>query len=75
VASNTRDFSSETVFTAFSNNFASAENRVPPHDVVVTNPPYSADHVQRIIKWYGDSATLHSFDDLSCRECNMQPRV
>ena len=24
---------------------------VPEHDVVVTNPPYSLDHVQRIIRW------------------------
>ena len=26
-----------------------AENRVPAHDVLVTNPPYSADHVERCL--------------------------
>jgi len=27
------------------------EGRVPEHDVVVTNPPYSGDHVERLLKW------------------------
>jgi len=25
--------------------------KVPSHDVVVTNPPYSGDHVERLLKW------------------------
>jgi len=28
-----------------------AAGDVPDHDVVVTNPPYSADHVPRLLKW------------------------
>merc|ERR1712194_285551 len=27
------------------------KGRVPPHDVVVTNPPYSGDHVEKLLKW------------------------
>lgn len=27
------------------------EGRVPAHDVVVTNPPYSGDHVDRLLRW------------------------
>ena len=29
--------------------------RVPEHDVVVTNPPYSADHVERLLRWARDN--------------------
>ncbi len=28
-----------------------AQGRVPPHDVVVTNPPYSGDHPQRLLRF------------------------
>jgi len=28
-----------------------ARGRVPEHDVVVTNPPYSGDHVSRLLAW------------------------
>jgi len=27
------------------------QRRVPPHEVVVTNPPYSGDHVERLLRW------------------------
>ena len=27
------------------------EGRVPAHDVLVTNPPYSGDHVERLLRW------------------------
>mmetsp|Transcript_30471 Transcript_30471/g.67026 ORF Transcript_30471/g.67026 Transcript_30471/m.67026 type:complete len:389 (+) Transcript_30471:88-1254(+) len=27
------------------------EGRIPEHDVVVTNPPYSGDHVERLLRW------------------------
>ena len=27
------------------------EGRVPPHDVVVTNPPYSGQHVEKLLRW------------------------
>lgn len=26
-----------------------ADTRVPPHDVLLTNPPYSGDHMQRLL--------------------------
>ena len=28
-----------------------ASGAVPPHDVVLTNPPYSGDHVERLARW------------------------
>jgi len=28
-----------------------AEGRVPEHDVVVTNPPYSGEHPQKLLRW------------------------
>ena len=28
-----------------------AAGRVPDHDVLVTNPPYSSDHMQRILRF------------------------
>eukprot|EP00928_Gymnodinium_smaydae_P056759 TRINITY_DN40087_c0_g1_i1.p1 TRINITY_DN40087_c0_g1~~TRINITY_DN40087_c0_g1_i1.p1 ORF type:complete len:453 (+),score=64.08 TRINITY_DN40087_c0_g1_i1:53-1411(+) len=27
------------------------QKREPPHDVVVTNPPYSGDHVEKLLRW------------------------
>jgi hypothetical protein len=38
---------------------AVAEGRVPKHDVLLTNPPYSADHMERIIRFcaQGNGAT------------------
>jgi hypothetical protein len=33
-----------------------AEGRVPPHDVVVTNPPYSQPHPQRLLAFLASNA-------------------
>jgi hypothetical protein len=30
---------------------AVAEKRLPPHDVLLTNPPYSADHMENILRF------------------------
>lgn len=27
------------------------QGAVPSHDVVVTNPPYSGDHVEKLLRW------------------------
>ena len=28
-----------------------ASNETPAHDVLLTNPPYSEDHVERLVRW------------------------
>ena len=33
-----------------------AGNNLPPHDVLLTNPPYSKDHVSRILRHAASSA-------------------
>jgi hypothetical protein len=34
-----------------------ATGRVPPHDVVLTNPPYSADHMEKILDFVCSSVS------------------
>ena len=29
------------------------EGRAPPHDILVTNPPFSADHIMRALRYAG----------------------
>ena len=31
------------------------EGRIPEHDVVVTNPPYSGEHMEKCVTWLGDN--------------------
>ena len=35
------------------------ENRVPEHDVLVTNPPYSADHIERCVTFAAENLAAH----------------
>jgi len=40
---------------------AITDNAVPPHDVVVTNPPYSGDHVERLVRFVKEQPTTPFF--------------
>lgn len=52
VVNHLKDIGFENVYNKCEDFYAQiAENRIPPHDVVVTNPPYSGDHVEKLLKW------------------------
>ena len=54
-----------------------AENRVPEHDVLLTNPPYSGDHFRKILEFCGESNKpwLLLLPNFVCRKTYYQPSL
>ena len=42
------------------------EGRAPPHDVLVTNPPFSADHIMRALRYAGSWEPWPAFGHVEC---------